>query len=53
MCSDFGWLNDPVLLAVQGLIDAAGTGAEWTSSVAGVAANYSTESDVRLDVMYC
>lgn len=49
--SDFGWLNDPVLLEVQSILDVlyAQTGLQvpWTSAVPGSLANYSTEADAR------
>jgi hypothetical protein len=45
---DFGWLNDPILVAVQMLLNAMGkTDVAWSTSVPGVANNYTSVDDAR------
>ncbi len=51
MWTDFGWLNDPLLLEVQKLLDllAAKTGmvVNWSSAVPGATTNWTSIADTR------
>lgn len=42
----FGWLNDPILVAVQDLLNAANmSDVPWSTSVPGATTNYTSEED--------
>lgn len=44
----FGWLNDPLLMEVQGLLVAIGQGdLPWTNAVPGTSTNWTSMDDVR------
>jgi len=43
----FGWLNDPLLLEVQKVIDQLQIPVAWTSAVPGASVNWTSEADTR------
>lgn len=52
LVTDFGWLNDPLLLQIQGIIDIVVnntnlTYVPWTSAVVGSLPNYTSIEDTR------